>query len=143
MSAQHSLPAQPALAAFLPEFEAPGFRFAHNDSPLRQTGEKQFEIVGYQYDPLVWKFWEVLDQHGWLITFNWMEWTETEDAHRLRSDPMAMTQASSEDLSKLLSVYRRMERFGDGAWLSFWESGLLLSILQRAEVLTYGLGVEA
>ena len=143
MTAQYARPALEALAAFLPAFEAPGFRFAHNDSPLRQTGEQSYDVVGYEYDPLVWKFWEVLDQHGWLITFRWMEWTETAEAQRLRSDPVAMTQASSEDLSKLLSMYCRMERFGDGAWLSFWDSGLLLGILRRAEVLTHGLGVEA
>ena len=94
-------------------------------------------MVGYQYAPLIWKFWEVLDQHGWLITFNWMEWTETDEAHRLRSDPTAMTHASSENLSKLLSMYVRRERFSDGAWLSLWESGLLLSILRRAEQLAH------
>ena len=135
MTAQHALPDLKALAAFLPEFDAPGFQFAHNDSPLRQTGEKQFEIVGYQYDPLVWKFWEVLDNHGWLITFNWMEWTETAEAQHLRSSPTAITQASSEELSKLLSMYARMERFSEGAWLSFWDSGLLMGILRRANAL--------
>ena len=41
------------VGAFLPVFSAPDFRFAHNDSPLRQTGEKSFEMVGYTYDPQV------------------------------------------------------------------------------------------
>ena len=135
MSAQYARPALKALAAFLPEFEAPGFRFAHNDSPLRQTGERSFDVVGYNYDPLVQQFWNVLDEHDWLYAFNWMEWSETDEAHRLCSDPAAMAQASSKDLSKLLSMYARMERFGDGAWLSLWESGLLLGILHRADQL--------
>lgn len=64
MTPQYTPEALQDIAAFLPIFEAPGFQFAHNDSPLSQTGEKSFEMVGYDYDPQVWNLLEALDRHG-------------------------------------------------------------------------------
>lgn len=135
MSAAYTQADFQALSAFLPIFEAPDFKFAHNDSPLRQTGEKSFEMVGFDYDPQVLDFWDAAERHGWLQHFDWMSWSDTDEARNLRENPEVLAQASPEQLSRLLSMFARMERFGDGAWLSFWESGLLVNILRRAAVL--------
>ncbi|GGL93001.1 hypothetical protein GCM10010840_33860 [Deinococcus aerolatus] len=135
MTADYGLPALRAISDFLPTFSAADFRFAHNDSPLRQTGEKSFEIVGYRYDPQVHAFWRAAEQHGWLYTFDWGTWGRTPEASQLRFDTAVLAQASALQLSRLLSMFARMERFGDGAWLSLWDSGLLLRILTRAHAL--------
>lgn len=126
------------MAAFLPIFSAPDFRFAHNDSPLRQTGEKSFEMVGFDYDPQVRVFLEVLGRYGWVYsdeTFSWTEWIQTSEATGLRDDPSMLAQATPLQLAQLLTIFARQERFSDGAMLSFWESGVLLGILRRAEQL--------
>ena len=126
------------VAAFLPIFEDPDFRFAHNDSPLRQTGEKSFEMVGYAYAPQVRAFVDVLYRYGWVYsdeTFGWPEWAQTDEAAQLRDDPDTLAQATSLQLARLLTVFARQERFNDGAMLGFWESGVLLNILRRAATL--------
>lgn len=133
MGASISGDALQAIAAFIPIFEAPGFQFAHNDSPLRQTGEKAFEMVGYHYDPQVYEFWEAAEQSGWLQHFDWMAWSETDEALALEDRPGAVEQASPEQLSRLMTKFSRAERFEDGAWLALWESGLLMRILRRAK----------
>ncbi len=135
MGASISGEALQAIAAFIPIFEAPDFQFAHNDSPLRQTGEKAFEIVGYHYDPQVYEFWEAAEQSGWLQHFDWVSWSTSEEATTLRYNPEAVRQATPEQLSRMLSMFTRMERFGDGAWLELWESGLLMRVLDRAQAL--------
>ncbi|MDK2011875.1 MULTISPECIES: hypothetical protein [unclassified Deinococcus] len=56
MSDKGSLTALRALAHFLPIFEAADFKFSHDDTPLRQTGEQSFEAAGYTYDPQVYAF---------------------------------------------------------------------------------------
>jgi Family of unknown function (DUF6508) len=126
------------VAAFLPVFSAPDFHFAHDDSPLRQTGENSFEIVGYTYDPQVWAFLDVLERYGWVYgdeTFGWTQWAQTDEAGQLRDDPGTLAQATSLQLARLLTVFARQERFSDGAMLSFWDSGALLGVLRRAEIL--------
>ncbi len=128
-----------AVAAFLPIFTAPDFRFAHNDSPVRQTGEKSFEMVGYAYDPQVRAFLDVLGRYRWVYsdeTFGWPEWTRSEEAKRLRDDPSVLAQATPLQLARLLTVFARQERFNDGSMLGFWDSGVLLGILRRAAALT-------
>lgn len=126
------------MAAFLPVFSAPDFRFAYNDSPLRQTGENTFRMEGYDYDPQVWAFLDVLGRYGWVYsdeTFGWPEWTQTSEARQLRDDPGVLAQATPLQLARLLTVFARQERFSDGAMLGFWDSGALLNILRRAEQL--------
>ncbi|GHF79833.1 DUF6508 domain-containing protein [Deinococcus ficus] len=124
-----------ALTAFIPVFGAPGFQFARNDSPLRQTGPNSYETVGYDYDPQVIAFWDAAEQAGWLQPFDWMSWSDTDEASTLHYQAGAVEQASPEQLSRLLTKFARAERFGDGAWLAFWDSGLLMRVLQRMEAL--------
>jgi len=126
------------VAAFLPVFNTPDFRFAHNDSPLRQTGEKSFEMVGYSYDPQVWAFLDVLERYGWVYndeTFSWPQWAQRGEAGQLRDDPSVLAQATPLQLARLLTVFARQERFSEGTMLGFWDSGVLLGILQRAQQL--------
>ncbi|GAA5441701.1 DUF6508 domain-containing protein [Deinococcus caeni] len=135
MSATYGPAALKAIADFLPIFEAPEFKFSHNDSPLRQTGEQSFEVVGYTYDPQVYAFWDAAEDAGWLQPFDWMSWSDTDEAIALRYQPDAISQATPEQLSRLLTMFVRAERFGDGAWLSLWQSGVLIGILRRAAIL--------
>lgn len=135
MSATYGPAALKAIADFLPIFEAPEFKFSHNDSPLRQTGEQSFEAAGYTYDPQVYAFWDAAEDAGWLQPFDWMSWSDTDEAIALRYQPDAVSQATPEQLSRLLTTFARAERFGDGAWHALWESGALLRVLRRADTL--------
>ena len=46
--------------------------------------------------------------------------------------------ASAEDLRRLLTVYVRSERFGDGTLEAAFESGMLTAIIRRAGILGAG-----
>lgn len=126
------------IAAFLPIFEAPDFRFANNDSPLKQTGENSFEMVGYAYDKQVEHLIDALVRRGWIYndeSFQWTNWMQTEEAQHLRDNPAALATATPLQLARLMTIFVRQERFSDGAMLSFWEEGLLTGILCRAREL--------
>lgn len=135
MSAGYDQAALEALAAFLPVFEAPGFKFSQNDSPFRQTGENSFEMVGYHYHPAVGEFLAAIDKHGWLYRFDWVAWKATPEFSRLRVLPDEVSHASAIQLSKLLSLYVAWNRMSEGELLSLWDTGLLLRILRRAATL--------
>ena len=135
MSATYGPAAFKAIADFLPIFEAPEFKFSHDDTPLRQTGEKSFEVVGYKYDPQVYAFWDAAEEAGWIQPFDWMSWSDTDEAIALQYQSDAISQATPEQLSRLLTMFVRAERFDDGAWHALWESGALLRVLRRADTL--------
>ena len=65
-------------------------------------------------------------------TFKWGEWASTSEAAELRDDPAALASAGAKDLSRLLTVCIRQDRFVEGALLDAFNSGLILRIVQRA-----------
>ncbi|WAI02049.1 DUF6508 domain-containing protein [Methanogenium organophilum] len=71
--------------------------------------------------------------HGWVNTdFNGPDWVHTAEAEGLRDDPRCMACATPDQLSRLLTVVIRQERFCEGALESAFESGLLTAICHRA-----------
>lgn len=70
---------------------------------------------------------------GWVRTdFNWPDWAHSPEAEHLRDDPECMACATPDQLSRLLTVVIRQERFCEGALESAFESGLLTAICRRA-----------
>jgi len=61
--------------------------------------------------------------------FNWIE---TPEVMELRDSPDAIAQATTEQLSHLLTVLIRQERFCEGSLESAFGSGLLTGIVRRA-----------
>ena len=73
---------------------------------------------------------------GWVMRdFNWGTWKQTPEAVSLRDDAQVLALASPEQLSRLLTVCIRQERFREGALEAAFESGLLTRLLQRAAVI--------
>ena len=70
---------------------------------------------------------------GWVLDdFDWMSW---EAGRRFGNDPMAIANATIEDIERLLTAYIRADRFCEGYLASVYESGHLIAVVRRLEVL--------
>lgn len=114
-------PPRPGLAAYLPEFETPGFVFANWTGRMSPTAQA---------------FMRDATDLGWVRgDVDWRAWIETPEASTLRDDPAALAHADRDQLSKLLTALIRMDRFSGGTVASAYDSGLLTGILRRIAVL--------
>lgn len=122
------------IVAFLPCFEAPGFEFGHWES--RQHSVNSF----LHYSDAAEKFIRAAYRLAWIVPgFNWNEWMDTVESKALREDAAVLARATPEQLAKLLTAYVRGDRFCEGALLQAFESGLLVRVLRRAEVILAGI----
>ena len=120
------------IAAFLPLFEHPGFTFGDWDEP-EYVEPGVTTMSDFQFSGVAYAFIKTAYDHGWVCTdFNWPDWAHSPEAEGLRDDPVKMANATLEQLSRLLTVVIRQERFCEGALESAFESGLLTAICQRA-----------
>jgi len=109
-----------ALAEFLPKFEAPGFEFGDWESGWFSPSQDALSFISACYES------------GWMKPdFDWPAWAGTEEAAQLRDDPAALEQATPEQLSRLLTVVVRQDRFVEGSLGGHFESGLLVRIVRR------------
>ena len=120
------------LARHLPAFEAPGFRFGEW-VPSREREDGVIVLGWYVPGPEAEAF--LADLGGWIVPFDWMTWASSPDGQALLGHPEAVASASAEDLQKLMTVYVRGERFGEGTLENAFESGMLTAIVRRAGVL--------
>jgi len=124
-----------ALIGFVPLFESPDFQFSRWIKPP----SKEDGVIVMPYftsDKIAEDFVRTCYDKGWVLNeFDWSEWMKTNEAAQLRDDSAVLEQATPEHLGRLLTVLIRQERFVEGCLQSAFESGLLLRILQRAEVL--------
>jgi hypothetical protein len=120
------------LAAFLPIFEQPDFTFGSWSGS--NEGEPNVITMPYfMFSRDANAFVQSAYDLGWVQRgFNWPEWTHTPEARDLRDDPKKMTRATPDQLSRLLTVIIRQERFCEGSIESAFESGLLTAICRRA-----------
>ena len=120
------------LAALLPVFTAPGFSFgewAHSREVAPNTFTMPFYIFSSPADALS----KTCCEDGWVRSdFDWGEWKQTPEAVELLESPDALARATTDQLSKLLTVIIRQEKFCDGAMASAYDSGLITAILRRA-----------
>jgi endonuclease III len=115
-----------ALAKFIEPMEAPKFEFA------------KYEMGGYALSATAAAFVQATYDYGWILRdFDWPAWKGTDEAVRLHDDPVFLEQASAEQLAKLLTLIVRQDRFCDGLLNEVYESGFLIRILRRAEVLSH------
>lgn len=122
-----------ALAAFLPVFQAPGFRFGGWNRP---PPEGDFQVFPFfVMSPGAELFMETAYKFGWVMPFDWGKWAATRRAGKLRDDPQVLAGATADDIGRLLTVLIRQDRFVDGALAGAFESGLLIRILERTKAL--------
>jgi hypothetical protein len=128
-----------ALAAFLTEFEKPGFEFGHWVTPLaREPG-----VVTMPYftqGPVAESLYRTCYDMGWVLQgFDWPAWTNTTEAAQLRDNPGVLERATPEQLARLLTVLIRQDRFVEGALAASYEDDMLVRIFRRAASLETGL----
>lgn len=118
-----------ALAAFLPVFEAPGFKFgAWETSEGHLPWFFQSEEAG--------RFVQTAYEYNWCNSnINWVDWSGTDDAQRFANDLSAINEATVSDLEHLLTTFIRQDRFVEGNLDSLFESGYLTAVVQRADAL--------
>ncbi len=120
------------LARHLPVFEAPGFSFGEWEPSWER--EDGVTVLGwYKPSPEAEAF--LADLGGWITPFDWMSWAATPEGQALLDHPEAVASASADDLRKLLTLYVRSERFGEGTLENAYTSGMLTAIVRRAGVL--------
>lgn len=124
-----------SLAAFLPVFEAPDFKFAFWTDPE----EAEPGVITLPESILSMPAMEFIDSAyamDWVIhDFDWSEWMQTPEATALRDDTVVLKRANPDQLAKLLTVLIRQDRFVEGSLAEAFDSGLLTAILRRAAAL--------
>lgn len=78
----------------------------------------------------------------WVQAFDWVAWLSTPEGRRLISDRSAVTDASTGQLSRLVTTLVRQDRFAEGALATAYESGMLAAIARRAEELAAALDFD-
>lgn len=120
------------LARHLPVFESPGFSFGSWVKSWQ--GEDGVTVMGwYEPGPEAQAF--LADLGGWITVYDWPTWASSPEGQALLGHPEAVASATVDDLQKLLTVYVRSERFGDGTLENAFKSGMLTAIVRRAGVL--------
>lgn len=124
-----------ALAAFLPLFEQPDFKFGEWYGPPRKD-PGVIMMGGYLPSDTALSFIQMAYETGWILRdFDWPSWAGSDEAIRLRDDPATQAAAIPDQLAQLLTVLIRQDRFVEGSLGGAYESGLLVAILRRAAVL--------
>ena len=123
-----------ALAAFVPVLESPDFTFG-----AWAGGERSADGV------ITMPWYDLSDAAadfigrgaaGWVTPdFDWPDWARSGEFTRLWDDPAGIASAPPELLGRLLTVFVRSERFGDGNLLAAFDRGVLTAIARRAAVL--------
>jgi hypothetical protein len=120
------------LARHRTAFEAPGFTFG-SWVPARERDDGVIEMGWYEPSPEADAF--LADARAKITPFDWPAWAAGPDGQALLGHPEAVASASADDLRRLLTVYVRSERFGDGTLEAAFASGMLTAIIRRAGVL--------
>lgn len=120
------------LARHLSAFEAQEFRFG---SWVRSRQTDDGAIVMGWYEPGPEAEALLADARAMITPFDWPAWASGPEGQALLGHPEAVASASADDLRKLLTVYVRSERFGDGTLEAAFASGMLTAITRRAGVL--------
>ena len=124
------------LAAFLPRFEAPDFEFGRWTTPVSPEEGVMF-LPGFNLSPVAADFVAACYATGWVQWphFEWARWKDSTEARQLYFDPAALEAATPEQMSRLLTVLIRQDRFVENALGAAFDSGVLLRVLRRIATL--------
>jgi hypothetical protein len=121
-----------SLAGFLDRLSNSDFRAGEWVSP-KSDHDDVIQMPYVHFSEVVEEFVKAAYDDLWLDTkFDWPKWAGSLEAARLVRDPHALSTAKPEDLSRLLTVCIRRDKFSEGSLLGDFESGLILRIVQRA-----------
>lgn len=106
------------LLAFLPIFENEKVQFVLEWNPYPQYSDEVKAFNRLAGKP----FW---NDRNYLSS----------EASKKINDDVFIASATLDDIKTMLTLYLRSERFGDGNWAHFLESGRIVAILQRIKVI--------
>jgi len=122
-----------ALASYLEKFENAGFRFGQLHPP-RTGKDGVISLPMFDFSAEASSFIQTCYDYGWISTeLNWPEWMATDEARLLHDSPEFLSNASVEQIRRLLTVLIRQDRFVEGSLSGHYESGFLLRILMRVK----------
>jgi hypothetical protein len=99
------------------------------------THENPYSFPHYRLSKLGSSFFNMAYHTGWVLIWPWSDWAHGPEGQLLAHNRDALGRADVDQLSKLLTTIIRQDRFCDGVLASAFESGLLLAIAERAEML--------
>lgn len=95
-----------------------------------------FEMPYVRYSGLVTEFTKAAYENDWVQPqFHWMAWFASPEHQALVQEPDGLIVATSGQLSQLLTLCLRRDRFVEGSLLQDFESGLIQRIVRRATVI--------
>ncbi len=113
-----------ALAAFAADFRSPWVSFG--------TWDK----IGFRRSEFADRFVQHCVSDGWVLGhFDWPQWSRSDEAVALRSAAVIRSDATAEQLAKLLTVAIRQDRFVEGGLEGWYKTGMLAAICDRAAAL--------
>ncbi len=124
-----------AIAAFLPELEAPGATAGQWHGGVRQpNGVITFPC--FVHSDLLRRFQQAAYDQGFVTSaFDWPEWSRTPAYKRLVQHPENIANCRPMTLAKLLTVIFRAERTCEGVVEGEFERGVFHAIARRAKLL--------
>jgi hypothetical protein len=118
------------LLHFLPLFDVPGRKFVEGWAGGEETPGGAITVPFPEYCDDVLAFFALAGQTCW-SDYGY----EPRRAHRMLNDDRFISSCSLHDIKTLLTYCVRGERFCDGHWENVLESGRVVAILRRLEVL--------
>jgi hypothetical protein len=121
-----------ALGAFAPLFKQKDISFGEMTFPKSEKG--MLQMPHFNLRETGSRFCRMAYEYGWVRDFDWTAWKDSAEGQLLRNIS-AIAQADVEQLSKMLTVCIRQDRFVEGSLGAHFESGLLLAVAQRAQAI--------
>src|SRR5580704_5027229 len=126
------------LAEFGPIFRNPKTVFGKwHPMSGEGTASEPATLPWFELSEAGHNFCEMATRSGWILgNFDWPKWADSVEGRYLLGGLDPVLTADCEQLAKLLTALVRSDRFNKGALASAFDSGLLLSIAERAEMLS-------
>ena len=118
------------LLRFLPLFDVPGRKFVEGWAGDEETPDGAITIPFPKYCDDVLAFFALAGQPCW-SDYGY----EPRQTHKMLNDDQFISSCSLHDIRTMLTYCVRGERFCDGHWEKVLESGRVVAILRRLEVL--------
>ncbi|WP_084624802.1 DUF6508 domain-containing protein [Mesorhizobium sp. LSJC265A00] len=124
-----------SIAAFAEIFSRDDFLFGEWTDEVTKEGLSQ--MPSFKLSDEAAAFVQAACDGGWVQDdFPWVSWKESKEARMLYGEPKTIEKASARQLSQLLTLVIRSERFVEGSLDQAFQTGLLKRIVTRAAALT-------
>lgn len=121
-----------SLAGFCDLISDPNFAAGEWICP-EGANDDVIQLPDVQFTTVPQLFIAAAYNNNWLnMDFDWWDWVTSAEVARLFNDPHSLTTAGPSELSKILTVCIRRDKFTEGALLDDFKNGLILRIAQRS-----------